>query len=175
MQQRHAGADRDEVGGDVQRVRRQQPDQEGADQQARGSATPPHRDEFAETLAGGQGGAVTDFLHRGHQREGDQADPQHAVALRRAGLAVGRDTGRVIVAGPGDQTGADRPQVIPPAAALGAGRQINRAASIGLRPRILIPWAAAVPGRWASRGCRSRRLPSCEPGGLDHMFPTVDA
>jgi uncharacterized protein (DUF849 family) len=61
--------------------------------------------------------AGADHLHRRHQGVGQDHRPAEAVAILRAGLAVGGDAAGIVVGRASDQAGADNPLPVEPALA----------------------------------------------------------
>ena len=60
-----------------------------------------------DAVAGDPADAGADHLHRRHQGVGEDHRPAEAVAVLRAGLAVGGDAAGIVVGRAGDQAGAD--------------------------------------------------------------------
>jgi len=58
--------------------------------------------------------AVADLLHRSHERQGEEGDPEEPEPELRAGLRVGCDPRWIVVGRPGDQAGPEGPEVPPP-------------------------------------------------------------
>ena len=113
VQELHAGADGDQVGGDVEAVGHDEGAQQDGEDHPAGSLEVPHG-QLAETCSGRQGGAVTDLLDRGHQRQCQQGGPQERQAVLGACLGVGGDPGRVVVGRAGNQPRSHGSQVLAP-------------------------------------------------------------
>ena len=73
-----------------------------------GRMIPP--DIASDAVLGYAADASAYILDGGHRRPDEQHDPNHAVAEWRAGLGVCGDPARIVVGGPGDQTGAEQGQ-----------------------------------------------------------------
>ena len=135
VEQVHARAHGHQVGGDVEGIGHDQSAQQHPDDDAARGAEAAGR-QLAQVPARGQGGAVADLLHPGHEGQGEEGGPQHPEAELGPGLGVGGDAGGVVVAGPGDQTRTQGPHVRAPQGSAGPGgvepapRQL-RSASLG--------------------------------------------
>ncbi len=92
---------RGEVGGDVQRVGREQ----HADRRVPHRPREPLADVGGQAAPGDVTDARADHLDRGHQRQREHDGPQHRVAELRAGLRVGGDATGVVVGRAGDPPG----------------------------------------------------------------------
>src|SRR5437773_5787009 len=64
-----------------------------------------------QATAGHEADPRADELDRGHQREGRERGPEHAVAERGAGHRVRRDPARIVVRRAGHEARAEQPEV----------------------------------------------------------------
>jgi hypothetical protein len=130
-----AGAHGDEIGGDVQAVSEEQRGQKNT--HGRTPETPEALSgERAETVAGGEGGAITDLLNAGHERKRDQRRPQQPELELGARLRISRNARRVIVGCTRDETGPQRVKVgAPPVRPIGLRRTgaISHVTACGVR------------------------------------------
>src|SRR5438309_1638315 len=95
-----------ELGADVEGVGGEQPENRGADQRAGELASK----TGTQPDPGLQRDARAQFLHRAHQREGEQRQPEEAVAKLASDLRVRPDATGVVVAGACDQSWAEQLQ-----------------------------------------------------------------
>ena len=96
VEELHARADGDEVGGDVEAVGHDESDEEHGEDRSTGPVESLDG-QLAEPCAGRKCRAVTDLLDRGHQRQGQQGGPQERQAVLGTGLGVGGDPGGIVV------------------------------------------------------------------------------
>ena len=91
MQQMDTRTNGQEIGGNIQAVREEQPAEQDSHRRTP-KAPEPGSGERSQTLAGGQRGSITDLLHAGHEGKGDQRRPEQTEPELRAGLRISRDT-----------------------------------------------------------------------------------
>ena len=103
-QQRPSGGHSSEVGADIDRVGAE--DENDAQAHQDGGKLAAQRG--TETDPGLQSDPGTGFLDGNHQREGEDRKPERAEPELAPRLRVGPDSGRVVVGGTGDQTGAEQ-------------------------------------------------------------------